>query len=147
MNAQQLAVRHFIYTYFLKHERPPTAVEAANEMALPVMEMEELFQQLHDGHALFLDPGTLHVRMANPLSAVPTPQIVNSQGQRYYANCAWDAFGIPAMLAADARIEAVCADCGQPLSFTIEAGELSGDEVIAHFVVPFRQWYDDIVDT
>ena len=47
------------------------------------------YQRLHQRHALFQDPGTGNVRMAHPLSAVPTPFGVASQGRRYWANCAW----------------------------------------------------------
>ena len=53
--------------------------------------------------------------MANPFSGVPTPYRVVAGGRTWFANCAWDAFGICAALHADGRIETTCADCGEPV--------------------------------
>ena len=65
-----------------------------------------------------------------------------------YANCAWDAFGIPAMLGADARIEARHPLTGAGLEFAVEGDSLYGCRGhLVHFALPFRRWYDDIVDT
>ncbi|HVB65760.1 MAG TPA: organomercurial lyase [Nitrolancea sp.] len=86
--------------------------------------------------------------MANPLSAVPTPYMVRVNGRTLYANCAWDALGIPAMLAADALVEAQTDPRGEPVSYSIEGGELRADDrLIVHFPLPFRVWYDDLVHT
>ena len=48
--------------------------------------------------------------MANPFSAVPTAYRVLARDRWWYANCAWDAFGVCAALHADGRIETSCAD-------------------------------------
>jgi hypothetical protein len=72
----------------------------------------------------------------------------------YYANCIWDALGIPAMLAgagrsADARIETQCTDCSAPLGLAVDAGRLTTDVAgtVAHFAVPAARWWADIVFT
>jgi len=147
MTAQERAVRTFVYTFFANHGRPPAAAETAVHFQLAPAEMEIIYRQLHDHHAFFLEPGSLSIRMANPLSAVETSFQVYCDGRRFYANCAWDAFGISAMLNADADIEAQCADCGDRLRFQVRGGQLIGDEVVVHFVLPFRQWYDDLIFT
>jgi hypothetical protein len=57
--------------------------------------------------------------MANPFSAVPTAYRVHAGGRWWYANCAWDAFGICATLHTDGDIETSCPDCGEVLAVAI----------------------------
>jgi Sulfatase len=44
----------------------------------------------------FLDPDTNQVRRAHPFSAIPTAFLVHVREKTYWANCAWDCFGIVA---------------------------------------------------
>src|SRR5688500_2472867 len=103
-------IRLHIYQFFVEHTRPPTAVETAGVFGITEEAASEAYQRLHDAHPLLLNPGTTDVRMANPLSAVPTPYRVTISGRMLFANCAWDSLGIPAMLGADATIESVYTD-------------------------------------
>ena len=79
-----------------------------------VDDVRAAWQRLHVDHALVLDSDTGEIRMANPFSGVPTPFLVHTDVQTWYANCAWDAFGICAALDVDGHIETVCPDCGGP---------------------------------
>ena len=103
--------------------------------------------RLHDAHALVLNPATAEIRMANPFSAVPTAYRVQADGRWWYANCAWDAFGVCAALHADGRIETSCADCGE--AFAVEVRDEKPDDTILlfHVLVPAAHWWDDIVFT
>jgi len=139
-------VRLFVYRYIVEHGRPPSAAETATGMERPPDEVRAAYCRLHDGHALFLEPGTHSIRMAWPFSGVPTPFRVQANDRRYWANCAWDALGIPALLQADARIESVFADTGEPATLTVAGGRVHG-QGLAHFAVPFRRWYADLVFT
>lgn len=86
--------------------------------------------------------------MANPLSAVPTPYRVQVKGKSLYANCAWDSLGIPAMLHDDAQIEARLIDQTEPICYAIGHGVLhADDQLVIHFPLPFRSWYDNLVHT
>jgi hypothetical protein len=140
------SVRLFIYQFLVEHERPPTLDETATALGIPIERAREAYESLHRRHALFLEPGTLDVRMAHPFSARPTPFRVHAGGHAYYANCAWDMLGIPAALHADARIEAVYADTGVPAQFSVVDGHVHGIGVVS-FALPFRQWYDDLIFT
>ena len=62
--------------------------------------------------------------MLNPFSAVETPHRVESGGRTWFANCAWDALGIPAALHADGRVESRCPDCGEALELEVRDGAL-----------------------
>lgn len=147
LNADDWAMRRFVYQHFLDHAQPPTFAEAAHHFGIPAEEARASFRRLNDRHALFLAPGTDAVRIANPLSAVPTDYIVQAAGHRLFASCAFDALGIPAMLHTDARIEATYAPTGTPARYAIAAGVLTGDDGVVHFPLAFHRWYDDLIHT
>ena len=57
----------------------------------------------------------------------------------YWANCAWDALGIPAALHCDATV-AIDDPAGRaPLELRVVAGQVLGDGLV-HFLLPFRRW-------
>jgi len=85
--------------------------------------------------------------MANPFSAVPTGFRVRASSRWWYANCAWDAFGICAALDVDGRIETSCADCGGPIAVDVRDGAPSDDGLLFHCLVPAARRWDDIVFT
>ncbi|GIK42656.1 MAG: hypothetical protein BroJett011_64890 [Chloroflexota bacterium] len=141
------AVRAFVYEHFVATTRPPTVAETASHFHLRPDQVAALYQDLHQRHALFLEPNTLTIRMANPFSAISTPFQVHAQGKLYWANCAWDSLGIPAALHSGARIETQCAESGQPVSLEVQQGRVVDHGELIHFLVPFRHWYDDLVFT
>src|SRR5690242_9271760 len=100
VNEQDWHIRLYVYRFFVEHERPPAYAETAHACGLADGAARAAYRRLHAAHALFLAPGSDAIRMANPLSAVPTAYRVHVQGRRLYANCAWDSLGIPAMLGA-----------------------------------------------
>ncbi|MCC6801774.1 MAG: hypothetical protein IT319_02730 [Anaerolineae bacterium] len=140
-------VRHFVYTFFVENEIPPSLADAANRFQITEAEARLAYHRLNDAHALFLNPGTDQIRMANPLSAMPTNFRVHTRGKRLWANCAWDSLGIPAMLHADALIEAAFSPSGERVTYAIEDGKLQAPGALIHFPLPFSQWYDDLIDT
>jgi hypothetical protein len=85
--------------------------------------------------------------MANPFSAVPTAYRVRAGGRWWYANCAWDAFGICAALHDDGRIETSCPDCAFPLIVEVTEQRPDDPSLLFHCLVPAAQWWDDIVFT
>ena len=139
--------RSFVYRFLLENEIPPSIEETAAGLGIGVEEAAMVYEQLHDRHLLFLTPDRRAVRMAHPFSGVPTPFRVHANGRSYWANCAWDAFGIPAALHADARINAVCSDTGEEVTLGVEGDRPLGRGEIVHIFLPFRRWYDDIIWT
>ena len=85
--------------------------------------------------------------MANPFSAVPTAYRVYAGERWWYANCAWDAFGVCAALHVDGRIETSCPDCGEPLAVEVCDQRPSDHSLLFHCLVPAAHWWDDIVFT
>jgi hypothetical protein len=145
VSPDDLRLRNETYRLFVSLGRAPTAGEVAEAIGLPSDGVLDGWHRLHAAHALVLD-GTA-IRMANPFSGVPTAFRVHAAGRDWFANCAWDAFGICAALHVDGRIETVCADCDDPL--TVEVREMHPDDpsLLFHSLVPARRWWDDIVFT
>jgi len=140
-------VRLFIYNTITNTERPPTIAETAAHFGISAAHAQRLFLELHQRHAIFLDPQTDTLRMANPYSTVPTRYRVLANGRAYWANCAWDAFGIPAMLDSDAQIHTSCANTDQPIVITIQRGQFEPKTGVVHFPLPVVRWYEDLVFT
>ena len=125
----------------------PTAAEIATALGEDERGVAEAYSRLAEDHVLVLRPGTEEIWMAHPFSAVPTGFRVETARGSSYANCVWDALGIPAMLGTDARIETACADCGEPLELHVRGGDLEPVDWVAHFAVPAARWWDDIGHT
>ena len=140
-------VRSFVYRHIVERERPPTVDEAASALSIEAGQARSAYRRLHERHALFLEPGTDAVRMAHPFSGAPTPFRVRTDEHSYWANCAWDALGIPAALHADAIILATYAEDGAPAQLVVEAGRVPDHGEVIHFLLPFRAWYDDLIFT
>ena len=85
--------------------------------------------------------------MANPFSAVPTAYRVQADGRWWYANCAWDAFGICAALHVDGRIETSCPDCGDAVNVEVHDQRPDDESLLFHCLVPAARWWNDIVFT
>jgi hypothetical protein len=140
-------IRAFVYRYIADTTRAPRMDETAARFALTPDEAASAYQALHTRHALFLNPDTHEILMANPFSNVETPFRVHAHGKTFFANCAWDSLGIPATLHCDADVEAVCAQGGEAISLQVRAGKVSKSDVLVHFLVPFKHWYDNLVFT
>ena len=148
MNELDLRIRNRVYASFVGEGNTASPAETAAALGLAEDEVAAAYRRLHDAHALVLHPGSMEIRMLNPFSAVETPHRVGAGGRSWFANCAWDALGIPAALHTDGAVESTCADCGEPLQLEVRDGTLvRGRELLVHFVVPARRWWDDIAFT
>ena len=138
-------VRLAVYRKVVEDGLPPTPDDLAAELGVATTDVRSSLRRLADGHMLVLTPGTSSIWMAAPFSAVPTPFEVTVGDRRYFANCVWDALGIPACLHADARIETSCPDCSEPMRLEVRDGALREPaEGVIHFAIPAARWWEDI---
>ena len=146
MDERDLTLRNLTYGLFVELGRAPRPDEVAERSGQSEDDVRAAWGRLHDAHAIVLDDdGSL--RMANPFSGVPTPHVVEADGRRWYANCAWDAFGICAALGVDGRIETSCRDCGDTIGIDVRDGRPDDGSLLFHCLVPAARWWDDIVFT
>lgn len=140
-------MRYLIYQGFARRGVPPSiealsaALEVGEELALA------LLAELERRHSVVLTADGRGVLMANPFSAVPTPFRVTAGGVDSWANCAWDMLGIPAALGTDAAIQTTFAVDNAPVELRVADGRVENGIGIVHFLVPFRNWYEDIRHT
>lgn len=148
MNEDRLwEIRAFVYQHFAETTHPPRVDEIASQFDLTHEVAASAYEELHQRHALYLKPGTHEVLMANPFSGVETSFRVCANGRTYFANCAWDSLGIPAALHVDAEIEAACAQSGEPIRLRVIDQQVQRSDALVHFLVPFREWYNDLTFT
>ena len=144
MTPEDLEVRRETYRLFIDLGRAPTAADVASAVGRSPEEVLASWRRLHEGHAIVLDGSRTAIRMANPFSAVPTPYRVEAGGRAWFANCAWDAFGVCAALGTDGRVETSCPDCDEPLGVSVHDKAPDDDSLVFHCLVPARHWWDDI---
>ena len=137
-------VRLYVYAQIIDSAVAPTAAETAEALSASLDDVERAYEVLAERKMLVLRPGTLSIWMAMPFSNVQTAFTVISGGRAYYANCAWDAFGVAALLNADARIFTTCPDCGGALERKVSRGAVCEKRGLVHFALPPRRWWEDV---
>lgn len=138
------AVRTEIYRLFVETGQAPTAEQVAEGVELAVEETRQAFEALHELRAIFLRSRARHIGRAMPFSASPTSYRVRVGSREHWACCAWDALGIPAAMDADGEIYGDGLAGGDAVRLEIRDGRLLGDPFFMSFVVPARNWWDDI---
>jgi DNA-binding transcriptional MocR family regulator len=157
-------VRLAVYRGFLEDGRAPSVRELAAELKASPAEIDAALRRLAERHVLVLEKNSAapRIRMAMPFSAVKTDFRVEIPFGGWWANCAWDALGIPALLkgagrlpkGAPTRITTHCPDCGDRLELRLQDDgrpQLATDEPapppVVHFALPAARWWDDILYT
>jgi hypothetical protein len=146
MDDRDLALRNLTYDLVVKLGRVATAEEAAGAAGTSREDVVAGWRRLHDAHALVLNDSD-EIRMANPFSGVPTAFRVHADGRSWYGSCAWDAFGICAVLQVDGTIETSCPDCGDPIAVEVRDQRPDDETLLFHCLVPAERWWEDIVFT
>jgi hypothetical protein len=137
-----------IYEMTARNASIPNAAEVAYELGVPHKLILDSIERLSAKRLLVPEPGdSSRIRMAPPFSGIKTAFQVEVGDRSYYANCVWDAFGIPAALQMDGIIYAVDGFTEEPLQLEISGGRPRTLEYVAHFAVPAALWWDDIVYT
>jgi hypothetical protein len=137
----------WIYQRVADSGRVPTTTEISAGLDRPAEEVRAACDSLAEKRLLVLATETREIVMAPPFSAVATPFVAEVGGRRYFANCAWDALGIPAALHGAGTVRTSCADCGDPMTIEVAQDGPSPTDCLTHFAVPAALWWEDIVYT
>jgi hypothetical protein len=141
------AVRATVYSHFISSGTAPSVVWLSEKLGYDPADVDSAIRQLAESHALVTAPEANLIRMANPFSGTPTAYRVESGGVSYWANCAWDAFGIAAVLGRDTVAHARCAWTQEFLDLSVAAGVPVGDQGVIHLLVPPRNFWDNVAFT
>lgn len=137
-------LRIYVYDRLSARGVPPPVSEIAAHFALSPNDTRRSLTDLKIGKTILVHPVTGEIWMAGPFSAVETSYRVTDGDRQWWANCAWDMFGVGIILNTPVRIDAHCTDCGEPITLECDPERAPNDDAVVHFLVPARHWYQDI---
>jgi hypothetical protein len=143
----ELRTKLAIYENFAATGSRPSLDEVARRVGGTAAQVREIFARLRTQRVLVLEADGESIRMAPPFSGIPTQHRVSSAGVSYFANCAWDALGIPAALHRPATVHSRCEQSLDPLELAVSDRGPERSDWLFHSVVPAAHWWDDIVFT
>jgi len=142
-----LDVKLAIYQHFAQTTRRPAPDEIADRLEVETPAVLDAYRRLRAQRVLVLAEDGAAIRMAPPFSGVPTQHVAEVEGRRYFANCAWDVFGIIAALQKPGTVHSRCEQTGEPLHLAVEQEGPEPSDWLFHCAVPAAHWWDDIVFT
>jgi len=140
-------VKLAVYRHFAESGAAPSVQTLAERLGVDASAVRKSYGELRAARVLWLEPDGETIRMAPPFSGVPTDHSVQIGQQRYFANCAWDALGIPAALHAPAVVRSHCAESREPLELTVGVDGPPESSWVFHSLVPAARWWQDLVFT
>ena len=140
-------LRRCIYDITLARGMPPTIAELCDAVFAAERVVRSALERLAAARIIVLQPASGEILMVPPFSTVPTPFVVETSRHSAYANCAWDALGIPVLLRERARIRTACGCCGEAIDLTVTPHEPPDADHLVHFAVAAAHWWDDIAFT
>lgn len=141
------SVKLTVYRHFAETGTAPTPGQVAAALDCSPDEVRAAVARLRSNRVLLLEPDGETIRMAPPFSGVPTVHRVEVGRQRYFANCAWDALGIPAALHCQAVVHSRCGQSGEPLRLEVGVDGPEASDWLFHCQVPAARWWADLVFT
>lgn len=127
--------------------RTPWIDTVARQLGATESDVGDAYARLAKNRLLVLESDGRTIRMAPPFSGVPTQHRVRAGGVDYYANCAWDALGIPAALHCSAEVISRCGQSREPLLVLVGRDGPEESPLLFHCGVPAARWWRDIVFT
>jgi hypothetical protein len=140
-------VKLAIYRHFAETGRGPSPEDVAGRAGSDVEGILNAYGRLRAQRLLVLESDGTTIRMASPFSGVPTQHVVEADGVQYYANCAWDALGVAAVLQKPATVHSRCEQSLEPLELKVGLQGPEPSDWLFHSLVPAANWWDDIVFT
>jgi hypothetical protein len=140
-------VKLAIYNHFAETGRRPSLANVAERSGSEIASVLDAYPRLRAQRVLALEADGISIRMAPPFSGVPTQHSVVVGERQYFANCAWDAFGIPAALHQPGVVHSRCEQSREPLQLEVGLDGPEPSTWLFHCLVPASKWWDDIVFT
>jgi len=135
-------VRAYIYRHFRDEAAAPSTNDIASALGMSYEAVTRALDELAAAHAIVLQPETHSIWMAHPFSGVPTDYTATVGERTWYANCGWDSIAILALLG-DGSFAAKDPLTDTTNEWTVRDGLVTPGGVV-HFLVPARQFWDDI---
>ena len=147
MEDLDLQVKLAVYRWFAETGERPDPDRVAGQAGTKVANVVDAYARLGRQRLLVLENDGVSIRMAPPFSGVETQHVIESEGVRYFANCAWDALGVPAALQRPATVRSRCEQSGEALRLRVGVDGPVPADWLFHVHLPAAEWWDDIVFT
>jgi len=140
-------IRFQVNKFIFDNGYAPTTGDLSEIMNIDENEVKTGLTKLAENHAIVLHPGTFGIWVAHPFSLAPTLFWVESGGRKWWGNCTWCSLGIAALTKADTRIFTKMSGEKDPLQIDIVGGKIVQKELLVHFPVPAKKFWDNVVYT
>jgi hypothetical protein len=140
-------IKMVVYRATAESGNPPSIDAVAAKVGATPAAVKEAYARLRASRLLLLEPDGVTIRMAPPFSGLPTQHRVTVSGIQYYANCAWDALGIPAALHRPGVVDSRCEQSFELLHLQVGLDGPEPSSWLFHCLVPAAKWWDDLVFT
>jgi len=141
------SIKLAIYHSTAASGHPPSIQAVAQRVGAAPHDVRRAYARLANSRLLVLEPDGITIRMAPPFSGIPTQHKVTVENISYFANCAWDALGIPAALHRSGRVQSRCEESHEPLDLAVGPEGPEPSPWLFHCLVPAAKWWQDIVFT
>lgn len=142
-----LALRTAAYAYFASTGQSPTLAAMREATGATTEQVKEGYRRLYAKRMLVPAGDFESITMAPPFSGVSTQHRAIVKDKEYFANCAWDAFGVVSALGGTGRVLSRCEQTLEPLVLDLTPAGPPASGWLFHCVVPAANWWNDIVFT
>ena len=141
-------LRVAVYRGFARDGSAPAVPSLAETVGVSEPEVHHGLAQLATERHVVLDAEG-RIVMAHPFSAVPLGFSVMGRRTLWWGGCCWDSFAIPHLVPDEDEVLVAtrCPGCGQPAAWVVSSDEPPQDDWVAHFLVPVRHMWDDVLHT
>jgi len=142
-----LTLRTAVYRHFADTGQSPTLDAMRDATGATADQVKDGYRRLYAKRMLVPVDDFTSIRMASPFSGIATQHRVTVKETLYFANCAWDSFGVVSALGGTGDVVSRCEQTLEPLALHLTADGPSPSPWLFHCVVPAAKWWDDIVFT
>jgi hypothetical protein len=142
-----VTLRTAVYRHFATTGHSPTLDDMREAIGATSEQIRDGYRRLYAKRMLVPADDVASIRMAPPFSGVDTQHRATVNGTDYFANCAWDAFGVVAALGGTGKVLSRCEQTLEPLVLHLTPGGPPSSGWLFHSVVPAAEWWNDIVFT
>lgn len=141
-------VRRAIYDCFASTGRCPTRAQLPETLGLRPDQVDASMAELAEGRHLALDAAG-EVVMAHPFTSRNLGFSVMGERTLWWGGCAWDSFAVPHLVPDEPRalVATSCPTCDRALAWYVSRERPPEGEEVAHFLVPMRDCWVDVVHT
>lgn len=142
-----VTLRTAVYRHFASTGLSPTLEAVCEAIGATSEQVRDGYRRLYGQRMLVPSDDFASIRMAPPFSGVPTQHRATVDGTEYFANCAWDAFGVVTALGGTGDVFSRCEQTFEPLVLHLPEEGPPPSGWLFHCVVPAAEWWNDIVFT